>query len=203
MGLLPVQNSKRVYVKVDYGTKEAPNAIFVAGKEKTEFGGLKGDITDIMERRENVTVPGKGTVEIHAYQITFTDPEDGTDYVLSLPYRGSLTLNLFNSLCGLPDLNDITVTIWLDKKSQFPRMKVFRGKAEAPWVHGPEKFPPTKTIKVAGKLIKDDDARVAWVAGLVKETASKIPGLDLSKAFLATDLPDGAPVHDNIDDVPF
>ncbi len=135
------------------------------------FTGIFGRI----EKRRRV-IHGQS---IDFWYITVSDPEAGEAYELSMPYSSGIAKSIILCLASPEGLaavgaeQPIRLATYL--KDGYTHASMSTAGAPLKWAY--DTMPPLETIKVGGRLVKDDSKRMAFIEDLVGRVNLAAPEL--------------------------
>lgn len=149
-------NTKRVYLSIGNGKVTRGS-----GNEKESFSFVEGIIAAIYSKRSTF-----GSEVVTRWFIELRDGEEL--YSICLPYSSGVFKSIILSLASDTELSaysPVRIEPYLGRNG-YTKVVVYSNGTKQDWVT--KQLPPTETVEVGGKLIKDDSKQMQLINTLVE-----------------------------------
>lgn len=156
------EHTKRDYLSINHG-----KVIKGSGAAKEEYSYIEGIINAIYTKRSTF-----GSETVTRWYMDMRDGEE--TYTLCLPYSSGVFKSIVLALASDEELTRFTpVRIEpYEGNNGYTKVVVYSNGIKRDWVT--KQLPPTKSINVGGKAVKDDSDQMKFICSLVNTIQQRI-----------------------------
>lgn len=156
------EHTKRDYLSINHG-----KVVKGSGAAKEEYSYIEGIINAIYTKRSTF-----GSETVTRWYMDMRDGEE--TYTLCLPYSSGVFKSIVLALASDEELTRFTpVRIEpYEGNNGYTKVVVYSNGIKRDWVT--KQLPPTKSINVGGKVVKDDSEQMKFICSLVNTIQQRI-----------------------------